>query len=26
VCTARKPKCGECIINDLCEYKEKTAV
>ena len=26
VCTARKPKCGECIINDLGEYKGKTAV
>lgn len=24
VCTARKPKCGACIIEDLCEYKEKT--
>ncbi|WP_448555937.1 endonuclease III [Thalassotalea montiporae] len=24
VCTARKPKCGSCIIEDLCEYKEKT--
>ena len=23
VCTARKPKCGECIIDDLCEYKDK---
>jgi len=23
-CTARKPKCGACIIEDLCEYKEKT--
>jgi endonuclease-3 len=23
VCTARKPKCSECLINDLCEYKEK---
>jgi len=23
-CTARKPKCGSCIIEDLCEYKEKT--
>ena len=23
VCQARKPKCGACIINDLCEYKEK---
>ncbi|WP_394166198.1 endonuclease III [Neptunomonas phycophila] len=24
VCTARKPKCGSCIIEDLCEFKEKT--
>jgi endonuclease III len=24
VCQARKPKCGECIIESLCEYKEKT--
>jgi len=23
-CTARKPKCGACLIEDLCEYKEKT--
>jgi endonuclease-3 len=23
VCVARKPKCGECIIQDLCEYKDK---
>jgi len=23
VCVARKPKCGECIIESLCEYKEK---
>jgi len=23
VCQARKPKCGVCIINDLCEYDEK---
>jgi endonuclease-3 len=23
VCQARKPKCGECIIESLCEYKEK---
>jgi len=22
-CTARKPKCGECCIVDLCEYKHK---
>jgi endonuclease-3 len=24
VCQARKPKCGECIIADLCEYQGKT--
>lgn len=23
-CLARKPKCPECIIRDLCEFKEKT--
>ena len=23
VCLARKPKCGECIIYNLCEWKEK---
>ncbi len=23
VCQARKPKCGECLIESLCEYKEK---
>jgi endonuclease-3 len=23
VCQARKPKCGECIIQDLCEFREK---
>ena len=23
-CTAKKPKCPECPINDLCEYKDKT--
>jgi len=23
VCQARKPKCGACIIRDLCEYKGK---
>lgn len=22
-CIARKPKCGECVIEDLCEYKAK---
>jgi endonuclease-3 len=25
VCKARKPDCPHCLINDLCEYKEKTA-
>ncbi|MDZ7829321.1 MAG: endonuclease III [Halofilum sp. (in: g-proteobacteria)] len=25
-CTARRPKCGECRIHDLCEYKHKTPV
>ncbi|NBC13652.1 MAG: endonuclease III [Gammaproteobacteria bacterium] len=25
VCTARKPRCPECSIADLCEYKHKTA-
>ena len=24
VCLARKPRCGSCIIEDLCEYKDKT--
>ena len=24
-CTARKPKCGECIIYELCEWREKKA-
>lgn len=24
VCVARKPRCGACVIHDLCEYKEKT--
>jgi endonuclease-3 len=23
-CVARKPRCGSCIIEDLCEYKHKT--
>jgi endonuclease-3 len=23
VCQARKPKCGACIIHNLCEYKNK---
>jgi endonuclease-3 len=25
VCVARSPKCAECAIRDLCEYREKTA-
>lgn len=25
VCVARKPKCGSCMIEDLCEFKEKTS-
>jgi endonuclease III len=24
VCMARKPKCPECVIVDLCEYRKKT--
>jgi len=23
-CIARKPRCGSCIIHDLCEYRSKT--
>ena len=23
ICVARKPKCGACIINDLCQFEEK---
>ncbi|MBU2039007.1 MAG: endonuclease III [Gammaproteobacteria bacterium] len=23
ICVARKPKCGACIIEDLCEFKQK---
>ena len=26
VCVARKPRCGSCIIADLCEYKQKTPI
>lgn len=25
VCLARKPKCGDCIVRDLCAFKGKTA-
>ena len=24
VCTARKPKCWDCVIADLCRFKDKT--
>ena len=24
ICTARKPKCGVCVIRDLCPFEEKT--
>ncbi len=25
VCKARKPDCPQCVIRDLCRYREKTA-
>jgi endonuclease-3 len=25
VCTARSPKCAECVVYDLCAFKNKTA-
>ncbi len=25
ICVARKPKCDACLIEDLCEFKEKTS-
>jgi endonuclease-3 len=25
VCTARKPKCSDCLVADLCGFKDKTA-
>ncbi len=24
VCTARKPRCGHCIVRDLCDFRDKT--
>jgi endonuclease-3 len=24
ICTARKPRCGACVIYDQCEFKDKT--
>lgn len=26
VCIARKPRCGSCVIEDLCEFKQKTDI
>ena len=26
VCVARKPRCPDCLIRDLCEYKDKTSI
>jgi endonuclease-3 len=26
VCVARKPRCGSCLIEDLCEYRHKPEV
>lgn len=25
ICTARKPRCADCLIRDLCSFEEKTA-
>ena len=25
VCKARKPECGQCVVNDLCQFKGKTS-
>ena len=25
VCTARRPRCGECVVEALCEFKDKAA-
>jgi endonuclease-3 len=25
-CIARKPRCGACVIEDLCEFKQKTDI
>lgn len=25
ICIARKPRCGACVIHDLCEFRQKTA-
>ena len=23
ICTARKPRCADCLINDLCQFEDK---
>ncbi|MFT5391540.1 MAG: endonuclease-3, partial [Gammaproteobacteria bacterium] len=25
VCIARRPKCGECPVSDLCDYRDKSS-
>ncbi len=25
VCTARKPRCADCLIRDICQFEDKTA-
>ncbi len=25
ICTARKPRCADCLIRDLCQFEDKTA-
>ena len=26
LCDARKPKCGECFLNDICDYRKESKV
>lgn len=26
ICKARKPDCAECLVRDICQFKEKTAL
>jgi endonuclease III len=26
ICTARKPDCGNCMLNHLCEYPKKSKI
>jgi len=25
ICTARKPRCSECCVRDLCLFRDKTS-